>query len=282
MPGEYTTIRHELADSILTITLDRPKVLNALNTTMKDELLDSIERADRDDAVRVVVVTGAGRGFCSGLELSSGDSPFGEAVDAVAPEDFRDLGGQIALAIFRCRKPWIAAVNGPAAGFGATVTLPMDFRIASSAARFGFVFTRRGVVLEACSSWFLPRVVGMPQALEWTITGRLFGADEALRGGLVRGVHAPEELLPAAYELAGEIATATSPVAVAVSRRMLWAMEAPADPSAAHVLESRIGAVLSRSADSAEGGRAFMEKRPPRFTMSVNADFDRILPADIS
>lgn len=271
-----TTIARELADAILTVTLNRPDKLNALNAAMVAELIDTFEAADRADEVRAVVVTGAGRAFCAGLELSGGASAFEAGPGDADPATWRDLGGRVALAVHACRKPVVAAVNGAAAGFGATFTLPMDARLASDTARFGFVFTRVGVVPEACSTWFLPRLVGMPRALDWMTSGRLFPAAEALRGGLVRSVHPPEELLPATYAYVHELIDRTAPVAVACSRRMLWQMAAAGDPFEAHLLESWLGARLSRSPDADEGGRAFLEKRPAQFAMKVSTDVEAL------
>src|SRR6478736_8251157 len=206
-----STISTELSDRIFTITLDRPDRLNAFTPAMQRELCDAFDRVDADSNVRAVVITGRGRGFCAGADLGGGAETFaGDATGSGTRPPHRDEGGLVTLRIYSCTKPVIGAINGPAVGVGATMTLPMDMRLASDTARFGFVFTRRGIVLEACSSWFLPRVVGISQAMEWAATGRVFSAEEALAGGLVRSVHAPDDLLPAAYELAREIATQTS------------------------------------------------------------------------
>ena len=273
-----TTIHTALADRILTITLDRPDRLNAFTVTMQRELCDALDRVDADPEVRVVVVTGRGRGFCAGADLASGGATFdveagGPATgSATARGPHRDEGGLVALRLFACTKPVIAAVNGPAVGVGATMTLPMDIRLASQSARFGFVFARRGIVPEACSSWFLPRVVGINTALEWTMTGRVFDADEALARGLVRSVHAPDDLLPAAYEIAGEIASATSAVSVAMTRQMLWHMLGEPHPMAAHRVDSPAIRHLGRSADAREGVMSFLEKRAPAFTDQVPQD----------
>jgi enoyl-CoA hydratase/carnithine racemase len=269
-----TTITRNISDSILTITLNRPDKLNALNPTMVGELIESFKWADADDDIRAVVVTGAGRGFCAGFELASEGPAFEAGPASADPLTWRDFGGRVALAVHTCRKPVVAAVNGAAAGFGATFTLPMDARLASANARFGFVFTRMGIVPEACSSWFLPRIVGMSQALDWMNSGRLFSSEEALRGGLVRSVHPPEELLPATYAYVKDLIDRTAPVAVAATRRMLWQMSSASGPFEAHLLESRIGARLSRSADAEEGGRAFFEKRAPKFGMKVSAELE--------
>ena len=270
-------ISTQVDEGILTITLDRPDKLNAFTGRMMFELIDAFDRADADDDVRVVVVTGAGRGFCAGADLSAGGSTFdvgarGADVGVGADEDGveRDGGGRVSLRIFACTKPVIAAVNGPAVGVGATMTLPMDIRLASESARFGFVFTRRGVVPEACSSWFLPRVVGIAQAQEWVMTGRVFDAEEALRGGLVRSIHPPDELLPAAYAIAREVVENTAPVSVALSRQMLWRMLGADHPMEAHKVDSR--GIVSRGAsdDAREGVISFLEKRPAAFPMRVS------------
>ncbi|HWX52603.1 MAG TPA: enoyl-CoA hydratase-related protein, partial [Solirubrobacteraceae bacterium] len=220
----FEQIATELADRVLTITLNRPERLNAWTGTMAAELIRAFDRADADDEVRAIVVTGAGRGFCAGADLAGGGETFdyrkrGET-DAVP----RDNGGEFTLRIFDSTKPVIAAINGPAVGVGATMTLPMDVRLAAEDARIGFVFARRGIVPEACSSWFLPRVVGISRAMEWVATGRVFSAQEALEGGLVRSLHPPGELLDAAHGLAREIAQNTAPVSVALARRMMWRM----------------------------------------------------------
>jgi enoyl-CoA hydratase/carnithine racemase len=270
-----STISTELADRVLTITLDRPDRLNAFTVPMQRELCGAFDRADADPDVRVVVVTGRGRGFCAGADLSAGGDTFAveagerevEAVDALPAH--RDEGGLVALRIYSCSKPVIGAVNGPAVGVGATMTLPMDMRLASGNARFGFVFARRGIVPEACSSWFLPRVVGISTALEWTMTGRVFDATEALDRGLVRSVHSPDDLLPAAYAIAEEIATQTSAVSVALTRQMLWRMLGADHPMQAHRIDSAALADLGRSADAREGVVSFLEKRAAQFTDRV-------------
>ncbi len=267
----------ELDGHILTITLDRPDRLNAFTVPMQRELVDALDRVDEDPEVRVVVVTGRGRGFCAGADLGFGADTFDVSAGSPAtggdgPQAHRDEGGLVALRLYQCTKPVIAAINGPAVGVGATMTLPMDVRLASETAKFGFVFARRGIVPEACSSWFLPRVVGINTALEWTLTGRVFGADEALERGLVRSVHAPDDLLPAAYELAQEIAANTSAVSIAMTRQMLWRMLGEDHPMAAHRVDSNGIAKLGRSADAREGVMSFLEKRAPAFTDQVPAD----------
>lgn len=270
----------DLADGVLTVTLDRPDKLNAFTLRMLHELVAAFERADADDDVRVVVVTGRGRAFCAGADLSSGGDTFDPAAHGGTdrPEVHRDGGGLVSLRIFECTKPVIAAVNGPAVGVGVTMTLPMDVRLASEDARFGFVFARRGIVPEACSSWFLPRIVGISRAAEWCLSGRVFGAEEAMAGGLVRSVHPPGELLPAAMALAREMADGTAPVAVAVTRQLLWRMLGADHPMAAHRIDSQALFHLGRSPDVVEGVQAFLEKRPARFPGRVSADLPPFWP----
>jgi enoyl-CoA hydratase/carnithine racemase len=275
----YREIRYDVAERVATVTLDRPDRMNAFTRVMRDELIDAFARADADDEVRALIVTGAGRAFCAGADLSAGAATFDyEKRDGLTAETHRDGGGQVTLRIFEMNKPVIAAVNGPAVGIGATMQLPMDVRLCSSEARFGFVFTRRGIVPEACSSWFLPRLVGIGQALEWTLTGRVFGADEALAGGLVQRVLAPGELMPAARALAREIAEHTAPVAVALARQMMWRMLGADHPMEAHKVDSRGIFELGRSPDVAEGIAAFREKRAPRFAMRVSRDMPPFYP----
>jgi enoyl-CoA hydratase/carnithine racemase len=266
----HEQIIEQLEDGILTITLNRPDRLNAWTATMARELISAFDRADADDEVRAVIVTGAGRAFCAGADLERGGETFdwrargtGEAASAEVP---RDNGGQLTLRIFECTKPVIAAINGPAVGVGVTMTLPMDIRLAAAEARFGFVFVRRGIVPEAASSWFLPRVVGINQALEWALSGRVFSAEEAVAGGLVRSVHPRDELLDAARSIARQIAENTAPVSVALARRMLWTMLGADHPMIAHRADSRAMFLRGQSADVVEGVNSFLEKRPPRFT----------------
>ena len=279
LPMTFEEILYDAADGIATVTLHRPDRLNAFTRRMRDELIAAFDRADADDAVRVVIVTGAGRAFCAGADLSAGRVTFNYAKrDDATEEDHRDGGGRVALRIFASKKPVIAAVNGPAVGVGVTMTLPMDIRIASNAAKFGFVFARRGIVPEACSSWFLPKVVGLSRALEWVTTGRVFGAEEALAGGLVSRVVAPEELLPAARALAREIADHTSGVAVALARQMLWRMAGADHPMEAHKVDSRGIFAMGASPDVEEGIAAFKEKRAPRFTMKPSTDMPDFYP----
>jgi enoyl-CoA hydratase/carnithine racemase len=274
----YSDIKYEIADRILTLTLHRPDKLNAYTRRMQDELLDAFARADADDDVRVIVVTGAGRAFCAGADLSGGSGTFDFSQRAESIDEHRDGGGRLTLRIFESKKPVIAAVNGAAVGVGATMQLPMDIRIASSAARFGFVFARRGVVPEACSSWFLPRVVGISRAAEWVYSGRVFDAQEALAGGLVSRVVAPEALLSTAYALAREIAENTSAVSVALSRQMLWRMLGADHPMEAHKIDSKGIYWMGSSPDAAEGVTSFKEKRKPRFTMRPSSDMPPYYP----
>ncbi len=282
MSTSTSTIATDLTDRVLTITLDRPDRLNAFTVPMQRELCEVLDEVDANPEIRVVIVTGRGRGFCAGADLGLGGDSFdvsaGSPATGGAPGRHRDEGGLLTLRLFECTKPVIAAVNGPAVGVGATMTLPMDIRLASETARFGFVFARRGLVPEACSSWFLPRAVGINTALEWTITGRVFDAQEALDRGLVRSVHAPDELLSAAHELATEIATTTSAVSVALTRQMLWRMLGEPHPMAAHRVDSPAIASLGRSADVREGVTSFLEKRPPQFTDQVPADLPPVWP----
>jgi enoyl-CoA hydratase/carnithine racemase len=276
---DYQQIRYEVAERIATITLHRPDKLNAFTAVMRDELVDAFSKADDDDEVRAVIVTGAGRAFCAGADLSAGASTFDYAKrEGLSADTHRDGGGRVTLRIFEMSKPVIAAVNGPAVGIGATLQLAMDMRLASSEARFGFVFTRRGIVPEACSSWFLPRLVGIGQALEWTLSGRVFGPEEALVGGLVQRIVSPEALVPAAREIAREIVEHTSPVAVALARQMMWRMLGADHPMEAHRIDSRGIFHLGRSADVAEGIAAFKEKRKPAFGMRVSRDMPPFYP----
>ena len=278
---EYQEIAYEVADGVLTITLDRPDRLNAFTIRMHKELVDAFDRADADDDVRVVVVTGRGRGFCAGADLGGDQADSGDEERTTFDRDddptaFRDEGGIVSLRIFECKKPVIAAINGPAVGVGITMTLPMDVRLASDTAKIGFVFARRGIVPEACSSWFLPRVVGISRAMEWVATGRVFLADEALAAGLVRSVHPPDELLPAAYALAREIADNTSSISVALSRQMLWRMLGADHPMAAHRVDSRGVLATGASPDAREGVLAFLQKRPAVFPGKVSTDLPDI------
>ena len=273
----YQTLLTDVTDSILTVTLNRPDRLNAFTETMLDEWLALCDAIDADDGVRAVIVTGAGRGFCAGADLEGGPGTF-DATLAQPREIARDGGGRLTLRLFELTKPVIAAVNGPAVGVGVTMTLPMDVRLASESARFGFVFARRGLVPEACSSWFLPRVVGIGRAMEWVATGRVFGAEEALAGGLVSRVLPPDELLPAARALAREIAENTSAVSVALSRQLLWKMLGADHPMEAHKVDSRCIFHMGASADAREGVTSFLEKRPARFSLKVSRDMPPFYP----
>jgi enoyl-CoA hydratase/carnithine racemase len=285
---DFDEIRTDTADGVLTITLNRPERLNAFTETMRRELIAAFDLADADDDVRAVVVTGEGRGFCAGADLAKGGATFdwrrahaaggggsGEA-DEGDWDVPRDGGGQVSLRIYECTKPVIAAINGPAVGVGITMTLPMDIRLAAQGAKIGFVFTRRGIVPEACSSWFLPRIVGISQAMEWVATGRVFDAQEALAGGLVRSVHAPDELLPAAYAIAREIADNTAPVSVALGRRLLWRMLGAEHPMAAHRADSKAMYSRGQSADAREGVQSFLDKRPAVFPDRVSGGLPEI------
>jgi enoyl-CoA hydratase/carnithine racemase len=283
----YSEIDYTVADGVATITLDRPKRLNAFTLVMRGELIDAFDRADADDDVRAVVVTGRGRAFCAGADLERGGDTFnhGAAKDMFGEHDTfddgtpRDGGGTVTLRIARSLKPVIAAINGPAVGVGVTMTLPMDIRLAADDARFGFVFTRRGIVTEAASSWFLPRIVGIAQAMEWGATGRLFDAEEALRGRLVSRLYPGERLLDAAHALATEIAANTSAVAVAAVRRLMWSGLGASSPWEAHRADSELMRVLGSSPDAAEGVTSFLEKRAAEFPMKVSRDLPAEVPA---
>ena len=281
--ADFETIALDVDDDgIATVTLDRPDRLNAFTVTMQDDLIAAFDRTDADDDVRAVVVTGRGRAFCAGADLGAGGSTFdyavqarlrsGQQVDGV----HRDGGGMVTLRIFDSLKPVIAAVNGPAVGVGASMTLPMDARLAADGARFGFVFARRGLVPDAAASWFLPRVVGIDTALEWCYSGRVFDAAEALRSRLVRAVHAPDDLLPAAKALAKGMVSDSAPVAVAMTRQLMWRMLGAADPMDAHIADSRALMIQGASGDVHEGVTAFLEKRPARFPRRVSADLPDI------
>jgi enoyl-CoA hydratase/carnithine racemase len=276
---DFETLKTERDRGVLTVTLNRPDRLNALSRQMGDELLRLIDAVDADDEVRAVVVTGAGRGFCAGADLG-GASDGGGAFDRQGrpAREHRDEGGLITLRLFDSTRPWIAAVNGPAVGVGVTMTLPMDVRICSERARFGLVFARRGIVPEAASSWFLPRVVGIGRAMEWVATGRVFDAAEAKEGGLVTRVLPEAELLPTAQSIAREIADNTSAVSVALSRQMLWKMLGADHPMEAHRLDSAGIHYMGRSPDGYEGVKSFLEKRPPRFGMKVSRDMPAYFP----
>jgi enoyl-CoA hydratase/carnithine racemase len=277
---DYTSIKYEVADRVLTITLNRPDKLNAFTGLMCTELLDAFNRADADDDVRVVIVTGAGRGFCAGADLSGGGETFDNTSQGRADslETHRDGGGLVSLRIFEAKKPVIAAINGPAVGVGITMTLPMDIRIASTAARMGFVFARRGIVPEACSSWFLPRVVGISKAAEWVYTGRVFSAEEALEARLISRLVAPDQLLPTARALAREIAENTSAVSVTLSRQLLWRMLGADHPMEAHKVDSQCIFWMGRSPDAYEGVSSFLQKRPAQYVMKPSTDLPPFYP----
>lgn len=273
----YETLLTDRDGGVLTVTLNRPDRMNAFTTQMMYDWLDLLDAIDADDDVRAVIVTGAGRGFCAGADLGSG----GDTFDASAHEgsdEHRDGGGRVSLRLFDCKKPLIAAINGPAVGVGITMTLPMDVRLASDQAKMGFVFARRGIVPEACSSWFLPRVVGIAQAMEWVATGRVFPAEEALAGGLVSRVVPHDDLLPAARELAREIAENTSAVSIALSRQLMWKMLGADHPMEAHRIDSQAIYAMGRSPDAYEGVQSFLEKRPPKFSMKTSEDMPDFYP----
>lgn len=275
----YSTILYEVEDSILTITLNRPEALNAFNNEMLFELIDACDHADADDDVKAIIITGAGRGFCAGADLSGG----GNAFDYDSREDkesglSRDGGGRLTLRLYELNKPIIAAINGPAVGVGVTMTLPMDIRLASTSAKFGFVFARRGIVPEACSSYFLPRVVGISKALEWCYSGKVFPASEAMDGGLLRSLHEPEDLLVEAKKIAAEIRDNTSAVSITLVRHMMWKMLGADHPMEAHKIDSRGIYHRGKSPDSKEGVVSFLEKRPAEFPGKVSTDMPEFFP----
>jgi enoyl-CoA hydratase/carnithine racemase len=291
----YDTIMTEISDGIMTITLNRPEKMNAFTAGMMQDMVAAFDVADADDAVRAVIVTGSGeRAFCAGADLSAGAATFDYAqrsdrsdnasairadgsVD-VTHQGARDSGGRLTLRIFNCKKPVIGAINGAAVGIGVTMQLPMDFRLASTTARFGFVFAKRGIVPEAASSWFLPRLVGISKALDWCYSGRVFGAEEALAGGLIRSVHAPDDLMVAARNLAHELTAESAPVSIALTRQMMWRMLGASHPMEAHKLDSR--AIWSRGAggDAKEGVASFLEKRAAHYPDTVSHDMPHFAP----
>ncbi len=275
-PTDFEQITYAVADHIATITLNRPEKLNAFTALMAMELLAAFDMTDADDDVRAVIVTGAGRGFCAGADLSEGGASFSYAENE--QHTHRDGGGLVTLRMFESLKPIIGAINGPAVGIGATMTLPMDVRLGSTHARFGFVFARRWIVPEAASSWFLPKIVGISQALEWTLTGRVFEADEALDAGLIRSTHPPDFLLAAAHNLATEIVENTAPVSIALTRQMMWRLSAAEHPMAAHRVDSPGIASRGASQDAVEGVMAFLEKRPAEFPLLVSKDMPSFFP----
>lgn len=271
---QYHDILYQVSDRILTITLNRPERLNAWTLRMRDEMLHALQRANEDDGIGVIVVTGAGRVFCAGMELDRPegnifgyDTPQGETLDITR---IRDSGGELSLALYRSKKPVIAAINGAAIGVGITMTLPMDFRIVAAGAKVGFVFSQRGIVPEACSSWFLPRLVGMQVALEWMLSGEIFSAEEGHEKGLFRTVTEKEDVLPAAYALAQKLLHKTSAVSLALTRQMLWRNPSFEHPMQAHCVDSRLMYITSEQLDGRDGFRAFLEKRDPVFTAKVS------------
>jgi enoyl-CoA hydratase/carnithine racemase len=287
----YETILYDVDDQILTITMNRPDKLNAFNNTMLEELLDAFDRADADDGVRAIIVTGAGRGFCAGADLSAGRATFDrrrpdrkpiptrpDGQPDLSHDNARDGGGRVSLRIFELKKPIIAACNGPAVGVGVTMQLPMDVRIASEEARYGFVFSRRAIVPEACSTWFLPRIVGIAQALEWAFSGRVFPASEALAGGLVSKVVPADELISTARATARSFIEGTAPVSVALIRHMMWKMLGADHPMTAHKVESRGIYWRGLSEDVHEGVAAFLEKRQANFGATVSKDMPSYFP----
>jgi len=284
---EFECILYEVKDKVLTITLNRPDRLNAYTGQMQSNLIEAFDKAGKDDDIRAIIVTGAGRGFCAGADLGAGGNTFNREVrnnkgetEGIKddPEWMRDGGGRTTLAIFDCPKPIIAAFNGPAVGVGVTMTLPMDIRIASEEAKFGFVFARRGLVPEAASSWFLPRVVGINKALEWTFSGRVFSPEEAKEGGLIRSIHPADKLMEEANKIAQEIVENTSAVSVAMTRQMLWKLLGADHPMEAHKVDSRAIYELGQGGDAKEGVESFLEKRPPEFPSKVSEDMPEFYP----
>jgi enoyl-CoA hydratase/carnithine racemase len=282
LQSDYSEVSYRVENAIATITLNRPDKMNAFTPVMMGEMIEALDAADADDRVRAVVITGAGKAFCAGADLKpqDGGGPFtsDETVDDLSDHRVRDTGGRLTLRLFEMHKPVIAAINGAAVGIGATMTLAMDVRLANEDARFGFVFARRGIVPEAASSWFLPRLVGLQRALEWCMTGRIFDAGEAQDAGLVLGVKSADELLPAAYALAREIAENSAPVSVALTRQMLWRMAGESHPMAAHRIDSRGVYRRSRSSDAKEGVASFLEKRLPNYEDKVSRDMPDFYP----
>ncbi|HAZ33515.1 MAG TPA: enoyl-CoA hydratase [Acidimicrobiaceae bacterium] len=271
-PSTYEHIELEIADGIATIWMNRPDKMNAFTELMRYEIIDALDHTDADDDVRAVIFTGRGRAFCAGADLSSGEGTFSRGGSDIVGRNGvpRDGGGTVSLRIYDSKKPVIGAINGAAVGVGVTMTLPMDIRLASTAAKFGFVFSRRGIVPEAASSWFLPRLVGISRAMEWVASGEVFPAEEAMAGGLVRSVHEPDDLLPAAYALARRLTESSSPVSIAVARKMMWRMLGADHPMAAHKVDSRGILERGRSEDVKEGINSFFEKRAPQFPDKVS------------
>ena len=271
-PSTYEHIELEIADGIATIWMNRPDKMNAFTELMRYEIIDALDHTDADDDVRAVIFTGRGRAFCAGADLSSGEGTFSRGGSDIMGRNGvpRDGGGTVSLRIYESKKPVIGAINGAAVGVGVTMTLPMDIRLASTAAKFGFVFSRRGIVPEAASSWFLPRLVGISRAMEWVASGEVFPAEEAMAGGLVRSVHEPDDLLPAAYTLARKLTESSSAVSIAVARKMMWRMLGSDHPMAAHKVDSRGILERDRAEDVKEGINSFFEKRAPQFPDKVS------------
>ena len=283
--SDFTQFTYENRDGIAIVTFSRPDKMNTFTPVMMDELIALFDKTDADDSVRAVIITGSGKAFCAGADLGKGGDTFNyekrDAAEQVIVDGVRrDGGGRVVLRIFRSLKPVIAAVNGAAVGVGVTMQLPMDFRIASVHARFGFVFARRGITPEACSSWFLPRLVGVPTALDWVYSGRVFDAQEAHAKGLVQSLHEPEDLRDAAIELANKVTSVSAPVSVAVSRRLIWSMMGAEHPMMAHRIDSRALQSRGQSNDVKEGIAAFLEKRDARYPDRVSADTPDLFPPE--
>ena len=279
----YETLLYSVDDRILTLTLNRPDRMNAFTGRMADELLDAFDKADADDSIKVVIVTGAGRAFCAGADLERGGETWGKHSDYIAAQAetkkyVGDGGGQVTRRIYDFNKPVIAAINGPAVGVGLTMTLAMDIRLVVSNTKLGFVFAGRGIVPEACSTWFLPRLVGISKALEWCYSARVFRSEEALEAGLVRSIHLPDELMAAARGLAKEFIDNSSAVSIALIRQMMWRMLSAPHPIDAHELDTIALATLGKSADAKEGITAFLEKRPADFKDRVSSDMPKFFP----
>lgn len=283
---QFSTITLEIADKVAVLSLNRPDKMNAFTGQMMLDVCAAFDFTDASDDVGAVIFTANGRAFCAGADLSEGAKTFDydnrsdrpDNADDGNLEHLRDSGGRMTLRMFESLKPIIGAINGVGVGVGATMQLPMDIRIASTAARFGFVFARRGIVPEACSSWFLPRIVGISKALEWCFSGRVFDAEEALSGGLVRSLHAPEDLMPAAHAIAREIVDNAAPVSIALTRQMMWRMLSADHPMEAHKIDSRGVYARGQSPDAREGVMSFLEKRPPRFVSKVSEDMPEFFP----
>ncbi|MCK9276376.1 MAG: crotonase/enoyl-CoA hydratase family protein [Syntrophales bacterium] len=272
----FKFITYQLQDNVATITLNRPDKLNAVNDGMLNELIEAFDQADKDDEVRAIIVTGAGRAFCAGADLADKENTFNYRTESL--EDHRDSGGTVVLKIFELKKPVIAAINGPAVGFGITMTLPMDVRIAVENAKIAFPFTRRGIVPDACCAWFLPRIVGISRAVEWTMTGRTFSAEEAFKNGLLSMIAAPHEVMKKSMAVAREISDNTSAVSVALTRQLFWRTLGADHPMEVHRLDSKCIYYMGLSKDSSEGALSFLEKRPPHFTMKPGTDMPDFYP----